>query len=112
MTPITYYKNAEDPSTRIWWEDDDGSLVDFSAVTSWSVKIGQVGETALLTKTSGVTGAAGAGAEPSGTPNLVIVWAAGELNLAAGAYVMQVVATTTGRDRTMTAPFRILNTVN
>ena len=111
MTPITYYKNAEDPSTRIWWLDDDGTLVDFSAVSSWSLKIGQVGETALLAKTSGITGAAGAGAEPTGTPNVVIVWASGDLNIAAGHYTMQLVATTVGRDRTMTAPFHILNNV-
>lgn len=112
MTPITYYKNAEDPSTRIWWLDDDGSLIDMSAVGSWSLKIGNPGEAALVTKTSGITGAAGDGVEPSGTPNVVIVWAAGELNISAGIYVMQLVATTTGRDRTMTCPFRILNTVN
>lgn len=111
MTPITYYKNAEDPSTRIWWLDDDGDLIDLSAVSSWQLKIGQIGETALLTKTTGVTGAAGSGAEPTGIPNVVIVWAAGELNIAAGHYTMQLVATTGGRDRVMTAPFDVLNNV-
>lgn len=112
MTPITYYKNAEDPTMRLWWYDDDGTLVNLSAVTSWSLKIGQYGETALLSKTSGITGAAGSGVDPTGVPNVVVVWAAGDLNVAAGAYVMQLVATSSGRDRTMTAPFRILNTVN
>lgn len=111
MTPITYHKNAEDPSTRIWWVDDDGTVLDLSAVGSWSLKIGQIGETALLTKTSGITGGVGAWTEPSGTPSVTIVWAAGELNLAAGHYVMQLTATTTGRDRVMTAPFHILNNV-
>lgn len=111
MTPISYFKNAEDPNTRIWWLDDDGTLIDLSGVSSWSLKIGQIGETALLTKTSGISGAAGAGTEPTGTPNVVIVWSAGELNLASGSYTMQLTATTTARDRVMSAPFNILNTV-
>lgn len=110
MTPITYYKNAEDPSTRIWWVDDDGALVDLSGVSSWSLKIGNPGDSALLTKTAGITGAAGTGVEPSGTPNVVIVWAVGELNLPAGAYTMFLTATVAGRDRVLAAPFRILNT--
>lgn len=111
MTPISYYKNAELPSMRVWWVDDDGSLVDLSTVLSWSLKIGQIGETALLTKTSGITGAAGAGNEPDGTPNMVVAWASGELNLAAGAYVLQVTATMSTGDRVLSCPFRVMNTV-
>lgn len=111
MTPISYYKNAELPSTKVWWVDDDGDLVDLSTALSWQLKIGQVGETALLTKTAGIAGAVGAGVEPSGTPNLVITWSAGELNVPAGSYMLQVTATFAGGDRVMTAPFRILNNV-
>ena len=112
MTPITYYKNAENPSLRLWWFSDDDELVDFSTgVSAWSLKIGQYGETALLSKTSGITGAAGAGVDPTGTPNVTIVWSAGELNVTAGHYVMQLTATTTTGDRVLTAPIRIYDTV-
>ena len=111
MTPIIYYKGAENPSTRIWWEDDDGTLVDLSAVSTWQLKIGNPGETALVTKTNGMTGAAGAGVEPSGTPNLVIVWSSGDLDIDPGHYVLQVKAGPSTSDRVLVAPFWVNATV-
>lgn len=112
MTPITYYKNAEAPTLNLWWYSDDGTLVDFSSgVSGWQLKIGQYGETAVLTKTTGITGAAGSGTDPDGTPNVVVVWSAGDLNVTPGHYVLQLTATTTAGDRVLTAPIRIYNTV-
>lgn len=111
MTPITYYKNAEAPSLRLWWFGDDGDLVDLSTVSAWSLKVGQYGDTAVLTKTSGITGAAGSGTDPTGTPNVTIAWSAGELNITAGHYALQLTATTASGPRVLTAPFRVYDTI-
>jgi hypothetical protein len=95
---ISYAANAEDPALKIWWFDDDRTLIDFSGVSSWTLKIG-ANTTGLLTKTTGIAGAVGAGTEPDGTPNVVVTWSSGELNLPPGVYRLTLVATTAGRDR-------------
>lgn len=109
---LSYRSTAERPAAELWLYDDDGSLIDFSGV-GWTfvAKVGNVGSTALLTKSSGITGAAGAGSEPDGTPNVVITWSAGELAIAAGSYVLQLTATTGGLDRVFVFPFEILPVV-
>lgn len=109
---VTYYKSAELPSLKIWWYSDDNTLVDLSAVDSWSLKIGSPGSAAVLTKTTGITGAAGAGSEPSGTPNVVVAWAAGDLNLTPGVYGLQLTATTSGTgDRVLTGTIDIRDVI-
>lgn len=99
---ITYYNAAENP-IKLWLKDPtlttNGSLIDFS-VGGWTfvVKFGDPGSAAILTKSSGIVGAAGAGTEPTGTPNLVITPTADEFLALNGLYVIQVRATASSAD--------------
>jgi hypothetical protein len=108
---LSYHKNAERPAAELWWNDDDGTLIDFASGYTWSLKIGVVGSTALLTKTTNITGAAGSGTEPDGTPNVVITWTAGELALTAGSYTWQLTATTSSLDRVTDGTIDILDVI-
>lgn len=93
-TRLQWTSESELPYLRIWWEDEDGNLVDFSAgVTAWLLRIGNLGESALLEKTTGITGYAGSGTEPDGNPNVVVTWQPGELNITPGTYTLQIFAT-------------------
>lgn len=98
MTMPAWNRKAEDPNWRIWWFDDAETLIDFSTGYTWSLKIG-TSTTTLVTKTTGIAGAAGAGTEPSGTPNVVITWAAGELDIAPGVYRAELTPTVNSRQR-------------
>jgi hypothetical protein len=109
---LTFHRNAERPTLKLWLVDDNLTLIDFSVGYTFGFKIGAVGATALLNKTSGITGAAGAGTEPVGTPNVTVAWAAGELNITPGNYRWQLVATTGGLDRTFQGDITILDVVN
>lgn len=108
---ILYHKSAERPALKLWLLDDDGTLINFSTGYTFSLKIGKLGVTALLTKTTNITGAAGAGVEPTGTPNVLVTWTAGELNLAAGIYEWQLTCTTTALDRVFGGRIQILDVI-
>ncbi len=108
---IRYHSSAERPALELWIQDDDGTLIDFSSGYTFTLKIGNTGDTALLTKSTSITGAAGSGTEPTGTPNLTIAWAAGELDITPGTYTLQLTATTTGLDRVFTTPIRITGVI-
>jgi hypothetical protein len=108
---LRYHKTAERPSAELWLLDDDGTLIDFSSGYTFSFKIGHKGSAALLTKTTGITGAAGAGTEPTGTPNVVVAWAAGELALTAGSYSWQLTATSSALDRVFGGSFHVLDVI-
>lgn len=84
MSELTYVADTENPGTDIIWKDSTGALVDFSTGYTFTVKLTQSG-TALLTKTSGITGSATA-------PNIRVAWDVDELNLAPGVYEMWVYA--------------------
>lgn len=109
---ISYATTAERPALDLWILDKDGTLIDLSSGYTFTVKIGGPGSTALLTKTSGITGAAGSGVEPTGTPNLVIAWTTGELAITPGAYTLQVTATDgSSLDRHYSRPIEITKVV-
>lgn len=108
---VTYAKTADRPALKLWLLDDDGSLIDFSSGWTFSFKIGTPGSAALLTKTSGITGAAGAGTEPTGTPNVTVTWSAGELALTPNAYSWQLTATTSSLDRVFSGGFTITDVI-
>jgi hypothetical protein len=100
---ITLYRTAERPDVRMWLRDDTGALLDLSSSYTFELKLGTAGSAATFTKTSGFTGAVGAGIEPTGTPNLVLTFTAADLDavpvaLSAG----QIKATTGGKDRFFT----------
>lgn len=74
---ITRYIGDE-TATQIWWFVN-GSLVNFSSGYTFSATLERTDDptgTAIFTKTTGFTGAAGSGTESSGVPNLVITWSA------------------------------------
>lgn len=108
---IRYHTSAERPALEMWIQDDDGTLIDFSSGYTFELKIGATGSAALLTKTTGITGAVGSGTEPTGTPNVSVAWAAGELDITPGAYGLQLTATTGGLDRVFTTPIRITGVI-
>ena len=105
---LRYYRTAERPDLRFWLLDDDGDLVDMSTGYTFSFKLGQPGEAAEFTKTSGITGAAGAGTESSGTPNVTITFTAAELDgLTVGTTIWQLRATSGGVDRLYQGQFAV-----
>ncbi len=108
--PLRYYTGAERPALKLWLLDDDGTLIDFSSGYTFSLKVGLPGSV-LLTKTSGIVGAVGAGVEPTGTPNVTISWSAGELAITPGAYSWALTATTGGLDRIFGGVFLVLATL-
>ncbi len=109
---LRYKKTAERPALKLWLLDDDLSLIDLSAYT-FSLKIGHVGSAAALTKSSSIAGAAGAGVEPSGTPNCVVSWTAGELAaITAGLYDLELTATTGGLDRVFSDTIEIQDVIS
>lgn len=95
----------------MWLADSAGTLIDFSTGYTFSFKIGDTGAAALLTKTTGITGAAGAGVAPTGTPNIVVAWSAGELNVTPGQYAWELTCTNSSLDRVFYGSFTILDTV-
>lgn len=109
---LHYYAHDERPSAELWWRDDDNSLVDLSSGYTFSLKIGNPGSSAVLTKTTGITGAAGSGSEPDGTPNVVIAWSAGDLDLTPGIYALQLKATNSSLDRTLAGSITIHDVID
>lgn len=85
---------SELPDDAFDWTDAQGDLIDFSSGWTFSVEVGFPGQDAVLTKTSGITGAAT-------SPNITISWAAGELGdpLTAGSWPGWIIATNAGRER-------------
>jgi hypothetical protein len=97
---IILHRTMERPDVRLWLLDDDGSLVNLASGFTFTFKLGNPGAAAVFTKTANINGAAGAGVEPSGTPNLTMTFTGAELDsLTAGSYTGQLVATTASLDR-------------
>lgn len=109
-TVLRYHQGAERPALKLWLIDDDGTLIDFSSGYAFEFKVGVAGSV-LLTKSSGIVGAAGAGVEPTGTPNITVSWSAGDLAITPGAYSWQLKATTGGLDRYFSGVFHVLATL-
>ncbi len=107
MSAFRYDSDADKPIAELWIQDRSGALIDFSVGYTFVFKIGTQGSTALLTKSSGITGAVGSGVEPTGTPNVTITWAAGELALTPGTYLWTLKATTSSLDRKYRGTFVI-----
>jgi hypothetical protein len=105
---LRYYRTAERPDIRLWLTDSNGTLIDFSTGYTFAFKLGNSGSAATFTKTSGITGAAGSGVEPTGTPNITLTFTAGDLDsLTAGPCLWQLRATTGGLDRYFQGPFQL-----
>lgn len=94
MTQIVRRVSHELPDIAIDWYDDTGTLIDLSGYT-FSLKIGTTASgAAVLTKTTGFTGA-------STSPNLTVTFAAAELDdlVASTSYICQLSAITSSKQR-------------
>jgi hypothetical protein len=100
MAVLVLFRTAERPNVKLWLQDDNRTLMDLTGYT-FEFKIGTAGKTAVFTKTTGITGAAGTGTEPTGTPNVVMTFTSGELDALVKIDKTggQVKATTGGLDR-------------
>lgn len=93
-TTVAYRRHAEDPALELWWTNRAGALIDFSTGYTFTAKVAKKGATvAALTKSTGITGAAGSGTPDAGDPNVTIEWAAGDLDLTPGTYELILTAT-------------------
>ncbi len=102
MSALSIIAGADLPNIAIEWTDLNGSVIDFSTST-FTVKVGpEAGGTTQITKTAGITGA-------SSSPNVLIAWTTAEVGtLAAGRYVIEVIAAAVdGRQRIRQIPFTV-----
>lgn len=105
-----YIQGADIPDLTLRLNDSTGAGIDFGSGYTFSLKIGQPGSAAAITKTADITGST-----PSPTdeddPNVTIEWdTTGELNtLAVGTYTGQLTATRTAdsKHRIFTFPLRV-----
>lgn len=108
---LTYHYAADRPATELWIYDRAGNLIDFSSGYTFSFKVGGTYASPTLNKTSGITGGAGSGSEPTGTPNVTITWTAAELATALGStrgrYTCWLTCTTSSLDRVYTGIFNV-----
>ena len=108
---FTYHRHSERPAAKMWLFDDDGTLIDMSGYT-FRFRIGNPGSAALLSKTSNITGSVGSGIEPTGSANVTITWAAGDLDIEPGVYSWQLTATTSSLDRVFEGVFQVLEEID
>ena len=88
---LRYIAGSDAPELRLTFQNGDGTYPDFTTGYSFELKIAAFGSTtALVNKTTGLTGAAGSAT----APNLIVTWATtNELNtLTPGFYVLQATA--------------------
>lgn len=111
---LIYSPGDELGDAGLYWKDTNGSLIDFSSGYTFVVKIlDPAAGTATITKSTGITGAAGSLTTP--TPNVTVAWDAGELDdLTEGTtYPFRCVATRTAdsKTRTFRNTLKILTTI-
>jgi hypothetical protein len=113
MAKIILFKTGERPDIKLWLEDDDGTLINFASGYTFVFKVGLAGSAAVYTKSTNITGAAGAGAEPDGTPNVTMTFTAGELDSVAASpgYTGQLRATNSSLDRLFQFPVEVKDVI-
>lgn len=87
-TSIGYVAGAERPALVIEFRDETNAIVDLTGYTC-SIKLGLDTTTTALTKSSGVSG---------GTAGMTVTWAAGDLALTPGSYILEAIATSGSLD--------------
>lgn len=113
MYELRYKSGAEKPDAKFWLYDDDGTPLDLSDVGyTFTFKIGKLGQAAVLTKTTGITGAAQTGEEPTGVPAVTIVWAVDDLKLSSGSWKWELIIRNTVKDRFFFGDFDILRIID
>lgn len=105
---LRYHKLAARPSLEFWIRDRTGALIDFSVGYTFTFRIGHKGSAAEVTIPTGqIAGAAGSGTSSSGTPNITISPAVGDLDLAPGAYDWTLTAVNTSLPRIYSGTFEV-----
>jgi len=109
QSELVYYRTAELPEIELWLRDRAGNLIDFSVVGyTFQFKLGQLNQNGVFTKTTDINGFVGSGTATSGTPNVKITFAAGEIdNVAPKHWTWQLRATKDGKDRFWQGPFQL-----
>lgn len=85
-TSIEYVAGAERPALLIELVDGTNTVIDLTGFTG-TIKLGLDTTTTALTKTSGVT---------CGSTGITCTWAAGELALTPGNYILEAIASSGG----------------
>ena len=111
MAHVSHLWGCELPDDAITWYDSNDNVVDFSAGWTFTAKLGAPASPAVITKTTGITGAAT-------SPNVTIAWTTAELSSLpnqTATYALQVIArrTSDSKDRPFPQPisFTILPAV-
>jgi lysophospholipase L1-like esterase len=99
---LRYVSGAELPVAGWWMYDGPDLIAGLSSGHTFELKIFPIGGASVLIKTTGITGQTGSGTGKvaEDTPNVVIAWADGDLDLEAGPYriQMRVIRTSDGFD--------------
>lgn len=106
---LIYPPGDELGDAGLFWKDSLGTLIDFSSGYTFVVMILNDYDVALITKSSGITGATGS--LSTNTPNVMVAWDADELDvLTPGTYKFRCVATRTAdnKNRTFRSKLEIL----
>ncbi len=102
MTSISLWSDQELPSTPFNWGEKVAGVaqpVDFSSGSTFTIEISRNG-TIVLTKTTGIVGAAT-------YPNVVVDWAVDEIAALAGAYDCRLIARRTSDSKDRILPGRL-----
>lgn len=107
--------NTERPTWKLWCRGANGSLIDLSSgYSGFTGKVYQAPSTAVFTLTGTFTGAAGAGTEPDGTPNLTYTPATDEMTaVTPGLYRVRILAVLAagGQEQVFDGDIRLLAAV-
>jgi hypothetical protein len=95
---VEYEIGEELDDLAITWTDSGGNLRNFASGWTFEFKLGVLGSAAVLTKTTGITGAATA-------PNVTIAFAPEELVVANNTYVGQLRARRTSDSKDLFTQF-------
>lgn len=83
MTTIEVVDGESLPSLGLFVRENGTLLTGLDSGHTFEMKVADSAGTLVFTKTSGITGQAGSGVPPNGTPNVVVQWTASPSELAA-----------------------------
>ena len=75
MTTIEVIDGESLPSLGLFVRENTALLTGLDSGHTFELKVATDDNTLLFTKTSGITGQAGSGMPPTGTPNVIVQWA-------------------------------------
>jgi hypothetical protein len=111
MTVIDVVDGESLPDLGLYVRENGTLLAGLATGYTVTLKSADETGTVLVTKTSGITGQAGNGIPPTGTPNVIVQWNATPSELAAldggETYDAQLTITRTSDSRSRLYPFRI-----